>query len=188
MRIVGVSGSGRKNGNTAVLVNAILDGAKAAGTETEFIELAGLKITPCDANRACKRTNVCTIKDGMQRFYDLAPATDVLVLGSPIYLDHVTGNMMTFIQRLYSYIGPDIKTRWPRRDVKLVLGITYGWDDPHGYDEVLDWMEERFQYYFEIPTIAKFAIPATTHAPIITAKHRDIERAATFGRGLPRSR
>ncbi len=184
MRVIGISGSGRKGGNTSVLVKSILAGAKSAGAETTFIELADWTVAPCDASRACKKAPGCTIKDDMQKFYALAPETDVLVLGTPIYLDHITGGMMTFIQRLYCYIGPDIKTRWPRKGVKLVLGITYGWDDPHGYDDVLGWMEERFNNYFEIPTAEKFRIPAAGHSPIVTAKHPEVVRAFAFGASL----
>ena len=184
MKIVGVSGSGRKGGNTSVLVKAILDGAKSSGAKTTFIELADWTMAPCDASRVCKKTQACTIKDDMQKFYALAPETDVLVLGSPIYLDHVTANVMTFIQRLYCYIGPDIKTRWPRKNVRLVLGITYGWDDPHGYDDVLAWTRERFEYYFAIPTISTFALPAMKHDRIIDAEDPDIIRAREFGEAL----
>jgi len=184
MKVLGVDGSGRGGGNTAVLVRAILDGAEAGGAETELLDLAGWDIHGCDACQGCKWSRRCVIEDDMQRFYDVAPEADVLVLGSPIYLDHVTAQMMAFIQRTYCYIGPALENYWPREGVRAVLAITYGAGDPHMYDDVLDWMAGRMKGYFEIPTVARFAIPSTAHEPIITDDHPEVARAREFGGSL----
>lgn len=184
MKVVGISGSGRKDGNTAVLVKAILDGAAETGAETEFIQLASWRLHGCDDCKVCKDAHHCVIKDDMQRFYDLAPETDVLVLASPIYLDHITAQMMTFIQRTYCYIGPSLENYWPRKDVRTVLGITYGASGPTGYDYVLDWMEGRMKGYFGIPTVGRFKIHSTVHAPVITPSHPEVERGFAFGKSL----
>ncbi|HOB06688.1 MAG TPA: NAD(P)H-dependent oxidoreductase, partial [Methanoculleus sp.] len=47
MTVLGISGSLRKNGNTATLVNTILERVREAGVETEYISLAGMEIRPC---------------------------------------------------------------------------------------------------------------------------------------------
>ena len=56
MKVLGISGSPRKNGTTARLVNTILD---ESGMYTEFISLAGKKIGPCIYCLACAKDNVC---------------------------------------------------------------------------------------------------------------------------------
>ena len=184
MRVVGINGSGRAGGNTAVLMKAILAGAKEAHAETHLIELADWSIRLCRVCKSCKKDHRCVVPDDMQKFYDLAPGTDVLVLGSPIYLDHISAHLMTFIQRTYCYIGASLENCWPRKGVRAVLGITYGAGEPSEYDYVLDWMEERLKYYFQIPTVGKFKIPSTRHDTIIKPTHPEVERARAFGKAL----
>ena len=47
MKVLGISGSMRKNGNTALLVTTILDRVRKAGIETEYLTLADMDIRPC---------------------------------------------------------------------------------------------------------------------------------------------
>jgi multimeric flavodoxin WrbA len=184
MNVLGVNGSGREGGNTAALVRAILDGAAAGGAETELWELARWEIRGCTACKRCKQTHRCVIGDDMQRLYDVAPETDVLVLASPIYLDHVTAQMMAFIQRTYCYLGLNLENHYPRPGARAVLGITYGAGGDETYRYVLDWMAERLKGYFGIPTVATFAIASTQHEPIIPIDHPELARAREFGRTL----
>jgi multimeric flavodoxin WrbA len=187
MKVLGVNGSGRKGGNTAVLVGAILQGAREAGCETTLFELADWHIRGCSACKGCKQTQRCAIDDDMRRFYKIAPETDVLVLASPIYLDHITAQLLAFIHRTYCYLGVGLENYYPNPAARAVLGITYGAGGATTYDYVLDWMAGRLKGYFGIPTLARFKIPATTHEPIITADHPEAVRArrigATLGQG-----
>ncbi len=186
MRIVGVDGSGRTGGNTGALVRAFLDGAERAGAETDMLELGDWSIRGCTACKSCKSDpeKVCVIEDDMQRFYRLAPKTDVLFLAAPIYLDHITAQLMAFIQRTYCYLSPTLANYWPHPDTRFVAGITYGAGDPNMYDYVLDWMEARMAYYFDIPTVDKLAVPSCSHVSIIGDDHPEVARAAGLGREL----
>ena len=66
MNILLISGSPRKNGNTELLVDEFVKGAKAAGHETEKICLREKKIAPCLACEACLRNGgTCVQKDDM---------------------------------------------------------------------------------------------------------------------------
>jgi len=126
------------------------------------------------------------IQDDMQRFYEVAPQADRLVLASPIYLDHITAQMMAFIQRLFCYIGPPpgVANRYPRPGVGAVLGITFGVGRENAYDDVLDWMEGRLTGYFGIPTLRKFRVAGTADTPPVDASHPTIRQAVEFGRSL----
>jgi multimeric flavodoxin WrbA len=55
MKTVGILASLRREGNTAKIVKAILEGAKAKGSETDVIHLGDLEIAPCNACNACAR-------------------------------------------------------------------------------------------------------------------------------------
>ena len=184
MKILGINGSGRPDGNTAVLVNAVLNGAAEAGAETSLLQLAHMTIAGCKSCNLCKAEHRCVLNDDMTRFYDLAPETDVLVLGSPIYFDQITGQMKTFFDRLYCYLGLHGETHYPRRDVRAVLAVTYEAHNPSMYDYVLDWMENRLKGYYRITTVGRFKTHGTRFDPIITAQHPDLRRACEFGRTL----
>ena len=186
MKVLGVDGSGRMNGNTAALVRAFLEGAEEAGAETAFFGLGDWTVRGCAACKACKAdpAKVCVVQDDMQRFYEIAPETDVLFLASPIYLDHITAQLMAFIQRTYCYLSPALDNYWPRPGVRFVAGITYGAGDPNMYNYVLDWMEARMKFYFAIPTIGKLKVPSTSHASIIGEDHPEVRRALELGGSL----
>ena len=184
MNVLGINGSGRRGGNTAVLVRALLDGAGESGCETHLLELADWHLRGCTACKACKGTRRCAIDDDMRRFYDVAGATDVLVLASPIYLDHITAQMMAFIQRTYCYLGAGLENHYPNRSARAVVGITYGAGDPDRYNYVLDWMVARLKGYFGIETLAAFKVPAASHEPIIAPDHPEAARARELGATL----
>jgi len=188
MKVLGINGSGRIDGNTAVLVKGFLEGAAEAGAETELIQLAPWSLRGCNACKRCKDDHRCVVKDDMQHFYDIAPETDVLFLASPIYLDHITGQLMTFIQRTYCYIGRALENYWPRDGVRAAVGITYGEGNPHTYDDVNDWMEARLKFYYRIPTLDKFVVQACSHDRLIEASHPEVERARALGRSLQGAR
>ena len=186
MKMLGVDGSGRTGGNTGALVRGFLEGAAAAGAETTFLELGPLTIRGCRACKACKvdPKKVCVIEDDMQPFYELFPETDVLFLASPIYLDHITAQLMAFIQRTYCYLSPSLDNYWPRTGVRFVAGITYGAGDATMYDDVLDWMEARMKFYFAIPTVGKLKVPGCAHTDPIGADHPEVRRARELGGAL----
>ncbi|MDY7010261.1 MAG: flavodoxin family protein [Planctomycetota bacterium] len=186
MNIFGINGSGRVEGNTATLVKAVLKGASEAGHQTKLLELGQMKIAPCNVCKACKETHQCVVKDDMSAFYEAAPETDVLVLASPIYLDHISANMMTFIQRMYCYLGANLEIFYPRPNTRAVLGITYGAGWYKAYDFVLDWMRARLEEYFGIETIKCFRVTSTKHASPVGEDHPEIQRAYKFGKTLER--
>lgn len=86
--VLGISGSPRKQGNTSLMVQRALEGArKVEGVQTEFIDLSKMKIQNCLGCEACRRQKaLCVaIKDDMEKIYPLLLRCDALVLGSPVY-------------------------------------------------------------------------------------------------------
>ena len=181
MQVVGVNGSGRVGGNTSVLVKAVLAGAAGVGADTHLLELAELNIAGCDSSRLCKKDHRCVIADDMKRFYDLAPKADVLVLASPIYLGHVTGQMMNFYQRTYCYLGLGLENYWPRKNVRAVLGLTYGAGGATQYDGVMNWLADGLKGYYGITTVERFKVPSAQRDTFLTSDHPEVQRAYRFG-------
>lgn len=103
MKVLGISGSMRKDGNTATLVKVILDRCHKAGIDTEFVSLAGKKILPCIGCDKCREKKWCIIeKDDWDALVNKVLDCDVLIIGSPTYFFDVNGQTKNFIDRTYS--------------------------------------------------------------------------------------
>jgi len=104
MKLLGVNGSPRKNWNTHMLLEKCLEGAKEAGAETELINLYDINFKGCTSCFACKRKGVtvkkCAMKDDLEPVLQKVCECDALVLGSPIYIYTVSGEMRSFWERL----------------------------------------------------------------------------------------
>ncbi|MCK9578902.1 MAG: flavodoxin family protein [Methanoregula sp.] len=103
MKVLGISGSMRKEGNTAILVKAILTRCEDAGIRTKFISLAGKKVQPCLGCDKCREKKWCVIEnDDWGDIVKEVMDADVLVIGSPTYYFDVNGHTKNFIDRTYS--------------------------------------------------------------------------------------
>jgi multimeric flavodoxin WrbA len=85
MKILGICCSPRKGGNTEILLNEALSGAKQEGSEVELFSVSGKHIEPCDGCRTCVKIGECHIKDDMQDLYDKMAEADGIIYGTPVY-------------------------------------------------------------------------------------------------------
>ncbi len=97
MKVLGVVGSPRKNGNCDVLVKEFLD---AVDGDTEYIFLNQKKLFGCNACMACAEGDCVIDDDGNDIIKSLLEA-DVLVFASPIYYGQISAQAKTFIDRFY---------------------------------------------------------------------------------------
>jgi multimeric flavodoxin WrbA len=106
MKILGLSFSPRPSGNTIVLLNQALGGARDEGAETELYTVAGKDIKPCDGCWGCRETGECHIKDEMQNLYARLLEADGIIFGSPVYFYNMTGQGKTVIDRTIALNKP----------------------------------------------------------------------------------
>ena len=99
MKIIAISGSPRKGGNTETLLKTALDVLDEKGIETEFISLAGKSILPCTACAACSKENRCILKDDFDPVYRKMLDSDGFIVGSPVYFGSATPEMMALLDR-----------------------------------------------------------------------------------------
>ena len=59
MKVLGINGSARKDGNTAIMIHTVCEELNTAGIETELVQLAGEIIQPCKACWACGGKGKC---------------------------------------------------------------------------------------------------------------------------------
>jgi multimeric flavodoxin WrbA len=105
MKILGLSCSPRKSGNTVTLLNLALEGAKAEGAEIELYSVAGKDIKPCDACNSCMKTGECKIKDDMQPLVSKMLEADGIIFGIPVYFYGMTAQAKAIIDRTISLGG-----------------------------------------------------------------------------------
>jgi multimeric flavodoxin WrbA len=99
MRVLGITGSPRRGGNTDLLLAEVMKGAASQGAEVETIILNNLKITPCQHCDACLKTGECRIDDDMQMIYRKLEGADRIVLASPVQFMGPTAQMKLMIDR-----------------------------------------------------------------------------------------
>ncbi len=100
MKVVGVSGSSRMNGNTTIIIKTIFEELNKAGIETELIQLADIDILPCRACFSCKGKRNCVFKnDGFSEVFNRMVEADGIILGSPVYSADVSSKMKAFLDR-----------------------------------------------------------------------------------------
>ena len=99
MKVLGILGSPHTKGNTVILLDAVLQGAASAGAEIEKVELAGLTMEFCQACGKCYGTGDCLHDDDAERVKDKLAAADGLVLASPNYVNSVTAQLKTLMDR-----------------------------------------------------------------------------------------
>jgi len=102
VKVVAFNGSGRKDGNTALLIRRVVSILEAEGIETELVQLAGEQIRGCTACRTCFSTknNRCVIDDdNVNTYIQKMVEADGIILGSPVYFSMMSPELKALIDR-----------------------------------------------------------------------------------------
>lgn len=102
MEVVAFCGSARRKGNTALLLNTVLEPLAEAGAKTELVELAGSEMGGCTACMVCfkEQDGTCAVKkDMLNECVDKMSRADAVILGSPTYFADVSAEMKALIDR-----------------------------------------------------------------------------------------
>ena len=108
-KMLGISGSRVKNGNTSALLEAAFDSARRQeAVDTEIISLAGLNIGACNHCNWCIRNQTedscCTQDDDMSAIYPALLNADGIILATPVHFGRLSGVMADFIDRTRAFI------------------------------------------------------------------------------------
>jgi len=125
MKVVAVNGSARAGGNTAVLLNAALEPLRAAGVETELLELAGREVRGCTACGACYKSldRQCHgRRDYGNEVIAALDGADGILLGSPTYFADVSAEMKALIDRA-GYVGRANGNMFARKPGAAVIAV-----------------------------------------------------------------
>ncbi|UCE96592.1 MAG: flavodoxin family protein [Candidatus Bathyarchaeota archaeon] len=138
--------------NTALILDPFLEGMRNAGAEVELFYTRKLNIKPCTGEFHCwvKDPGICYQNDDMQMLYPKIKEADVLVFGTPVYVDGISGPMKNLIDRTIPLVEPffDLRKghcRHPQREGskrgKLVLVSNCGFWELDNFDPLVAHMK-----------------------------------------------
>jgi multimeric flavodoxin WrbA len=141
--ILGICGSGRKEGNTGALVEEVL---KGAGGQTELVWLIDIGVGYCDGCMRCAMEGKCWQKDGMAGLYKKMIDCEAMVIGSPCYYGDVSGLVKSMMDRSIAlgYMGVGKESEMPGHGRKPLAGkpaAVVSAVAGHGVERALETME-----------------------------------------------
>jgi multimeric flavodoxin WrbA len=97
-KVLAINGSKRKF-NTFSLLKAICSELEKHSIETEIVNIMDFNIKGCIGCETCLRKNKCVIKDDAEVVMEKLKSCDGIILGSPVYMGNISGNLKVFIDR-----------------------------------------------------------------------------------------
>lgn len=98
-RVLILSGSPRKAGNSNVLCDQFMKGAQEAGHQVEKVRVAEKRIGYCTGCYGCQGSGKCVLKDDMASTLEKMIAADTIVLATPVYFYTMCAQLKTVIDR-----------------------------------------------------------------------------------------
>jgi multimeric flavodoxin WrbA len=110
MKVLGIMGSPRVGGNSDILLDQALAGAKDAGAEVEKIILCKQRISGCLACEKCNETGVCAVEDAMPEIHKKILEAYAVIHSVPVYFWSMTAQMKAYLDRWCAFF--DAEWRW----------------------------------------------------------------------------
>ena len=101
-KVLILSGSPRKNGNSDILCDEFMRGALESGHEVEKVRVIEKNIAYCKGCGVCQQTGRCVTDDDMTEVLQKMIDADVIVLASPIYFFTVSAPLKTLLERTFA--------------------------------------------------------------------------------------
>ena len=182
MKILGVEGSSRKNGNTEKLVKTILESASENGAQTIFYKLTEMNISLCLGCFNCRETGICVTDDAMQFLLEEIQVSDIIILGSPVYMWQVSGQTKVFMDRLVPFIKPDFTTRLKGKK-RLFMVFTQGNPDKNIFKPYFEYLENLFSFlHYDVR--GTIVVPGTRDKDDILQQADVLAKAREIGKNL----
>ena len=140
MKILVLTGSPRKNGNSGTLADFLIRGAKEAGHEVVRFDCAFRKVHPCIACNRCGMNGPYVFQDDFEFIRTHLPGADAVVFATPMYYFGISAQLKTVIDRFYSING---LIHVPK---KAVLLMTYADDSRRKEGPILNHYEVLLEY------------------------------------------
>lgn len=140
MKVLAISGSPRVDGNTDHAIKVALEVIKEhrPETKTEFIQITNHRIEHCRGCRYCMTHLECAIKDDdLDLLVDKMHASDLILLGAPIYWWGPPGIFKDFIDRIHAFYPDD--TRFKGKKVAVITVAAQSGFPSH--EKIMSWLK-----------------------------------------------
>ncbi len=150
MRILAIHGSPRRQGNSSLLLEQAIQGARTHGAIVEEVFLRDLTISPCLEIYGCRKSGRCVIDDDFQGLYDSIDSCDGIIIATPIFFYTVSAHVKILMDRCQSFwvrknmmenrsfSGPPR----PKKGLVIAVGATRG-------KRLFDGALLTFRYFFD---------------------------------------
>ena len=138
-----LSGSPRRGGNSDILCDRFMEGARESGHRAEKVFLRDKNIGYCIGCEACHQNNgVCVQKDDMAEILGKMIAADVIVMATPLYYWNMSGQIRTAIDRLFALEeGDGNLLRGHDRACALLMSA-----EGHGFEDVTLYFDHLMEH------------------------------------------
>ena len=144
MHILAFNGSPRPHGNTSAIIRAILEGARSRSALTSEIRLHDIRMKGCMGCLGCrKEPGFCKQKDELAPYLEAIKSCSGVVMGCPIYMYRISGQMKLLVDRIYSLYANlpqgGYKSMVPAGKT-YALVITQGATNPEQYSRSINYL------------------------------------------------
>jgi len=186
-KILIISGSPKKDGNTQALIDEFVKGARSKGAETEVIHAAFLKYKAngCTSCRACQKSDKyeCAINDEAKPVLKKMADVDIIVMATPLYFFAASAQLKLIFDRMFSLYKWDNEAdtmETPLKGKELILiGSAY---EKTG----LDALEAPFRITAEYSgmTFRSLLVPDAGESGDVRKKTGDLKHAYELGKEI----
>lgn len=184
-----VSGSPKKDGNTAALIEWFSDGARQAGASVELVQASLLrhKVVGCLSCRSCQQSEMylCVIKDEVSDLLARFVLADVIVMASPLYFYGASAQLKSVIDRMFSLYKWDNEAGTMETPLqgKTLVFLGSGFED-----DGLDVFEKPFKLTAEYTDMRYYSLVVGNAGVSGEIRQKDGVRQQAFSLGLEVSR
>lgn len=187
LRVLGISTSPRREGNSEMLLRQTLAGAQEAGAIVEHLRLCDYRIEGCRECYDCLGQGQCSIQDDYQPILDRMLEADRLVLATPVFFMTVSAQAKLLIDR-----GQCLWVRHtvlhkplfePKRDRRGLILAVGGSRSQKQFECVREPIRSCFRY-LEIDYLGSLCINQVDEKGAILKRPDALEAASRLGRTL----
>ncbi len=189
MKVLAISSSARRDGNSWTLADAAAKGAREAGHEVELVHITDFVKGLLNDCRTCRlSTGSCGINDGYERLLmeHVLPA-DGLILATPLYWYGISGALKTFFDRLFCYtagsspVAGQVSAAMPGKRVAVMIACEESY---RGATLGVEAQFQEFTRYLHQTLVGVVVGVGNSRGEVRFDPSQPLERAADLGRRM----
>ncbi len=145
LKVLAISGSPRKEGNSETVIRKIIEKLEEKQYETEFVRLNDFALKGCQACKYCRtKGDKCIINDEISNLLEKIKKADRIIIGAPNYMGAVSAQLKILMDRMYSLKDSGRNSRL-EKGKKGVLVFSQGHTDKKAYSECYENVVKRLE-------------------------------------------